>query len=828
MATQFTKPHIDITSRRISRPYQAPRENRGGGGAPRIREEHGLLLQGHLGAAFAGADSQRPDDPRIEPPTGVYLEVELRRNEKPDKLERKSDGVRPGAVKVEDNETRTVALFVPDEARPALAQILQDYTNGSLTERGQKPRHKDFVEPIESFRQARLETFWTDDLDALPANAQDVIWWEVWCFKGAETKVDDIVQRLGARAADSEYRLTFPETTVIPVLANRVTMELMLFATVGIAELRRASATPTVFLDSDQEDQIGWAENLAGRVTWPGSDAPAVCLLDTGVNRAHMLIEPALAPNDATSVHADWQSDDSHPEGHGTRMAGLALHGDLVPKLSDGGAYALTHRLESVKVLPPPGFEENDPRSYGAITQAAIALPEIERPERTRVFCMAVTNDNVSGARATTWSAAIDQIAAAAMPGDDDGAPRRLFIVSAGNAPAHIERERILPADDYPIEDPAQAWNALTVGGYTDKTVIDEQDLADWTPFAPAGDISPFTRTSVRWPQSKSPFKPDLVMEAGNRAVSPNGAQVLTVDSLSLLSTGHDVDRSPLSPFQATSAATAQAARLAATLSAEYPAFWPEMIRALMVHSAEWTPNMRAAINDAGGRRAAYSMLRRFGYGVPSLDRAMRSAQNHVAIFAQAEIQPFTARGGRRFRDAHFYRLPWPRTMLENLGERDVRLKLTLSYFVEPNPGVSASVDPQRYQSFGLRFDLRRRLESVTQFVERVNALERDDPLGRVQVVPDDDRWTFGPQSISAGSLHCDEWVGPAVQLAARDIICIKPVIGWWRNRASLAICNKKTRYALIATLSCVDTTVDLHTPISTLVETAFEVDIPF
>ncbi len=44
----------------------------------------------------------------------------------------------------------------------------------------------------------------------------------------------------------------------------------------------------------------------------------------------------------------------------------------------------------------------------------------------------------------------------------------------------------------------------------------------------------------------------------------------------------------------ATSAATAQAARLAAIVQAEYPNLWPETARALIVHSAEWTQAMRS------------------------------------------------------------------------------------------------------------------------------------------------------------------------------------------------------------------------------------------
>ena len=102
-------------------------------------------------------------------------------------------------------------------------------------------------------------------------------------------------------------------------------------------------------------------------------------------------------------------------------MAGMALHGDLTAALGDQSERTLKHRLESVKVLPPDGFDPNEPQSYGVLTQAAIALPEIEAPDRARVFCMAVTNDNVSGATASGWSAAIDQAAAGRMIADDDG-----------------------------------------------------------------------------------------------------------------------------------------------------------------------------------------------------------------------------------------------------------------------------------------------------------------------------------------------------------------------------------------------------------------------
>jgi hypothetical protein len=237
----------------------------------------------------------------------------------------------------------------------------------------------------------------------------------------------------------------------------------------------------------------------------------------------------------------------------------------------------------------------------------------------------------------------------------------------------------------------------------------------------------------------------------------------------------------------------------------------------MMVHSADWTPAMLAELNATQSKRARYEMVRRFGYGVPSLERALASATNHVALFAQAEIQPFASGGGRRFNKCHYYALPIPAGVLEAATNELMELKITLSYFIEPNPGLSANVDPQRYQSHGLRFDHQRPHESFAQFKKRVNAAERENPrLRPAAPASADPRWMLGEDSISAGSLHCDVWTGYAIDLLNRDMLCVKPVNGWWRNRASLDICNRKSRYALIVTLRALNPEVDIYTPIRT------------
>ena len=181
--------------------------------------------------------------------------------------------------------------------------------------------------------------------------------------------------------------------------------------------------------------------------------------------------------------------------------------------------------------------------------------------------------------------------------------------------------------------------------------------------------------------------------------------------------------------------------------------------------------------------------------------------------------------GTRKFNECHYYPLPLPSAVLEQLNNEIVDLKVTLSYFVDPNPGFAANVVPLRYQSFGLRFDLRRKGESKTKFKQRVNVAERENDSVSTGNSQDDNRWLLGPDSFSAGSLHCDTWSGPAIDLLGRDTICIKPIGGWWRDRAGPKVVNRKTRYALVVSLKGPNIDIDLYTPISHAVQSETEIE---
>ena len=130
----------------------------------------------------------------------------------------------------------------------------------------------------------------------------------------------------------------------------------------------------------------------------------------------------------------------------------------------------LTHGLQSVKLIDRG--DRHDPALYGAVTVESIGRLEVSAG-RPRVNCMAITADGRDRGRPSSWSAAIDELAAGV--GTDI---RRLIVISAGNTNAQSRRHYPGSNETELVQDPAQAWNALTVGGTTEKVLIDQQHNA--------------------------------------------------------------------------------------------------------------------------------------------------------------------------------------------------------------------------------------------------------------------------------------------------------------------------------------------------------------
>ncbi len=381
--------------------------------------------------------------------------------------------------------------------------------------------------------------------------------------------------------------------------------------------------------------------------------------------------------------------------------------------------------------------------------------------------------------------------------------------------------DHLARSDIEPVEDPGQAWNALTMGALRHLCVFDADELGfeNWTPLAERGELSPFSRTSVAFGRAW-PSKPDLLFEGGNVARSPGGTNYDTPHAFQSLTTKAPIhDARLLTVVNATSAATAEAAHFAATIMAEYPSMWPETVRALMVHSAQWTAPMQARINAARARQPRVALRRRYGMGVPSLSRALRSATDALTLVVEEAIHPFDGEG--RMREMHLHNLPWPSDALVALGEMRATLRVTLSYFIEPNPSRRGWARRYNYASHGLRFEVRRPTESTDDFRKRLNELalaeEEHGPTSR----SDSSQWLFGPEHRSSGSIHSDIWEGTAVDLASRGAVAVFPISGWWKERPSLDRSAGGARYSLVVSIETPPDAADIWAPV------AAEVGIP-
>jgi hypothetical protein len=493
-------------------------------------------------------------------------------------------------------------------------------------------------------------------------------------------------------------------------------------------------------------------------------------------------------------------------------MAGLAIYGDLAPILASNNPVALSHGVQSRKLIHDP--DPHRPELYGTVTIEGISRLEID-PARRRVYCMAITADARDRGKPSSWSAAVDNLACGVI-----NDTRRLILISAGNT-------GLLERADYPaynetasVQDPAQAWNALTVGGYTEKILVDVQENPGWTPLAAHGDLAPASTTSMTWPHSrKTPLKPDIVMEAGNMGQPPGDGAPDFLQELQLLTTNYQfaAGHRPFATFQDTSAACALAANLAAKLLARYPAFTPETLRGFMVHSARWTPAMIARATDAQGRLDTGRLLRTFGYGSPDAEALFYSASNSLTLIAEDTLQPFFKDDGGQIKtcDIKFHALPWPREALLALPlDTQVEMRVTLSYFVEPSPGERGWDRKYGYPSHGLRFKVIRAAERVEEFKLRINAHGREDDY-------DDDHvgetgsWYLGVKGPTNGSIHSNTWLGTAADLANRRHIAVHPTLGWWRTRPGEKRYDRTVHYSLIVSITTPNQAVDIYIPVA-------------
>lgn len=704
-------------------------------------------------------------------------------------------------------DTGTVVLDVANAdleyLREKIAAFADDAKVKTKTDKdGTVSTHRDkerAIGPVESIGLAALDDLGGRELraDALPPDRSG--WLEVGCRGGyrnppadtdaSRTQISRQLQRLGAAQKLDEFQ--GPEQVYFFLRLTGAQLDALRAATDCIYEIELA---PPPLRDLRLLDDLSTKDLADFALSQPHEDAPSVVVLDTGIATGHPLLKEAILT--ATTAGPEIPSpEDTY--GHGTKMAGLVLYRDLGAAIERGKAEA-PHWLQSSRLLIQPGYgtaADDNYEKWPVLTDGAVRSAEdADSRPRNRAFLLAVTRSMqdppLGGLVPTLWSQAVDQLAFR----DGRG---RLMIVSAGNA---REAQWLALAEQHPqlqlsekIHQPAQASNALTIGAFTARVELpNDKDYAEARVVATkAGGISPYTSTGLvgnEWP-----IKPDVVFEGGNLALSGELTDA-TVPTLTALTTSHrHTHGSPVGLMSMTSEASARVAHLAARIWTLEPKLRPESVRGLIVHSASWS---KAMFEDFPGLN---DRLLACGYGMPNERLASECAQG-VATIVVEDTMPNGVVGEKPkktppkrattkttkptvLRKVKLYRLPLPERLLSD-ADPDVELRVTLSYFMEPN-----KFGRRTYHGLDVKWDMQGPHESEDTFLQRINVLKRPMKADGKRVKGGTTKsfdWDIGIQLRSRGTVQSDRWRGKMSALVGNKLLAIVPVLGWWDQRKPL------------------------------------------
>lgn len=668
------------------------------------------------------------------------------------------------------------------------------------------PKNQSLIARIETLDLATIADLSFGEIEANIPDDQ-LRWVEIWTRGGTTVSEDE--RSLIDEAVGEFAELTPQIGETIPVYRG-AERDVHVVRTTG-ASLK---ALPSLLPDAAEvhpapsvlpivlAEAVAEGDDMAS-VAPPRRDAVVIAIHDSGIDATHPYVEPVLLGADSV-VPGEPATYDK--DGHGTQMAGIAAYSALASDIV-GGELHPDAWLISVRLLESLDDAGGDPERgamWSARTVESVAAAEALADGLPILHNICIGADNPSEIQLldrTSWSIALDQLAW-------NGGRGRVIVVAAGNA------EPITDPDDYPyinlgpphIQQPGQAWNVLTVGGYTNLDELTTQDAAAGypPPLAAAGELSPHSRTSSG---GTRPIKPEVVMEAGNTA--PDGslenpdAQGLSL--LTLRSSGK-AGSSLLRRTCKTSPAATACSNALARIAAAQPALSGSSWQALLLNTARWPATAIAQMSDQRDLRRA------FGYGVPDVARATASASNRPVMVFEGSLQP-SRRGpdGKPDRPVQFIEIPLPEDELHAIGDATVTVAVTLAFLIEPTDNASRRM----YAGGRLRWDLQGPTETAESFRARINRIVSDQG-----VTPGSGsyKWQFGADTRSRGTHQHDRAKVFASAIAGNRLLAVYPVVGWWEDSAAAR--ERWVPYSIVVSVDLGEVDLDLYAlTATTLVE---------
>ncbi|MEW6606361.1 MAG: S8 family peptidase [bacterium] len=413
----------------------------------------------------------------------------------------------------------------------------------------------------------------------------------------------------------------------------------------------------------------------------PDKNATAVALLDSGILSNHPLLEKAVGDEIAIPTLSNDKIQEDKPQddvGHGTKVAGVVLYGDIRECINNKRFQPEVWIL-SAKIM----FKEENPIT-GEITTAydESELLEHQLERAVRYFVKNFSNCkviNISfGDRHKKMFGNKRQFALATLIDELAKELDIVFVISAGNLsnPKNLGFPEKYPfylideKEDVKIIDPASSAYAITVGSVSQQvgpSNIRQMELF----FSPVqtNHPSPFTRVGLGY---KGMIKPELIEEGGNIIYSASDSlKMEDIGGKLIVLNPQWIEEGRLFTVDyGTSFSAPRISHYIAKLFNQFPEYSPNLIKALLISSAEIPsdrPSSLAELTFNDSDIKLVDLLKIYGYGKPNFEQAVSSDDNHVLLIAEKKI---------KLDGIHLYYFYLSREFIEESGDREISVAL--------------------------------------------------------------------------------------------------------------------------------------------------------
>lgn len=636
--------------RKTGNPTPPPKRHRG---------KHAAKVTADVDAAVT-AESRRERIVGIDP--GLILRVTMTDQMAEDEWRR------AGFKVLAQDKDRVLILFTSDTELTEFKTRLARYQNDPLTAKGNPPHNGLFgnIEAVSAIAPGdrlgpRLRSSGIADVDAINGRKKWTVDAEIWDAASEEARhirvraLEDFVIKAGGDVLSryiGDTGLIMLHIKVRGTLLRRLC---------HVAEIALIDSPPTPDLEPAPFSKLSISST--GLVTAPPNDAPMIGIIDSGVS-ANPLLDQATI--DSFGVPAELGDADIH--GHGTRVAGIAIYGDVSECIAER-SFAAPFRLLSVRVVNDTG-RFDDLSSISDQMQKAVRALHARGCRIINISLGDAEKIPYTDGRVSAWASTLDDLARIldvliiVSAGNSSGAPSAPWGSNPDGVITLYPRYLFEPANR--IIDPAMAACVLTVGSIAHSNGLPnhEYDSADIRPIAARDHPTPITRTG---PGTGGAIKPELVDYGGTAVFSGVAQRLMTGanwDSAGIVTLRAKYLDGLFEASTGTSMAAPRVAFKAALLLRRFPTASANLLRALLATCAdvpEGTVELLDGVADNSVRRCC-------GYGIPDVERALFSQEKRVVRYADRDILEID--------QFALYEVPIPDDFSRVKGERQIRVTL--------------------------------------------------------------------------------------------------------------------------------------------------------